>query len=391
MNRNRKLAVALTFVLILASAALVAFSMQPSARDLLVASLTAVDEITDGHAIVAIEVDMPDQSVSGTAEVWGKLAVGPNGEPAFRVEILEASEAGMAGKTAVSDGTQVWLWNATENVVYTGTHEELAAMMAEKMEEQDWEAMADEAGYTIPAEHDEKHAEDMPQTAEEAVDKLLEYATAERIGNENLNGTDAVALRLIPIAEMMPDEVRATGGLLNVWLRAGDNAPLAVELAGNSIGYGKATATQLEINQGIDNAIFTFDIPEGAEVVRIVDMEMPEHEEKTAVSPDFAPLAATELPEGATFMEQSTIRGAIVDRYNLPDGRSFMVAQSAITIDLPFGEGETETAVRGTTGTINADEEGGRAILSWSENGINFWVGGDITADEALMVAESLN
>jgi len=389
MNRNRKLVIALTFVLILASVALVSFAMQPSARDLLVASLTAVDEITDGHAIVAIEADMPDQSVNGTAEVWGKLAVGPNEEPAFRIEILEASEAGMVGKTAVSDGTQIWLWDATENVVYTGTHEELAAMMVQQMEDKDWEAMADEAGYAIPADR-EKNVEDMPQTAEEAIDKLLEYATAERMGSETLNGTDAVALRLIPIAEMMPDEVRATGGLLNVWLRAGDNAPLAVELAGNSIGYGKATATQLEINQGLDNAIFTFDIPEGAKVVRIVDMEMPEHEEKTAVSPDFTPLAATELPEGATFMEQSTIRGAIVDRYSLPDGRSFMVAQSAVDIDLPFGEGETETAVRGVTATINADEEGGRAILSWSENGINFWVGGDITADDALMVAESL-
>jgi hypothetical protein len=42
------------------------------------------------------------------------LNVGPNGEPAFRLTVLSASEPRLAGLTAVSDGVQFWLYNAAE-------------------------------------------------------------------------------------------------------------------------------------------------------------------------------------------------------------------------------------------------------------------------------------
>jgi hypothetical protein len=36
------------------------------------------------------------------------------------------------------------------------------------------------------------------------------------------------------------------------------------------------------------------------------------------------------------------------------------------------------------------DAENGRTLLNWSENDIQYWIGGDLTAAEALAIAESL-
>jgi len=109
---------------------------------------------------------------------------------------------------------------------YKKQREELKAKMAEHQESHD-HSQFDRPDY---------NPEEWPETPEEAVDKLLEYFTAERDGGENVDGTDVNKLRLIPIPEQVPEEMRANGGLLNIWLRASDNAPLAAEYAGGAVG-----------------------------------------------------------------------------------------------------------------------------------------------------------
>ena len=104
MTHKRKSLIILAVLLILASTGLVAFAMQPSARDLLVESLEMTELITDGHAIATVEFDAQGESGSGMVELWGKVGMGPNGEPAFRAEVLEASLSEFVGITAVTDG-----------------------------------------------------------------------------------------------------------------------------------------------------------------------------------------------------------------------------------------------------------------------------------------------
>jgi hypothetical protein len=223
MTRNRKLILPLGALFAVVALAAVVMMVRASADDLLYQSARLVAGATNGHAVLSFEFEAPEKSGSGTVEVWGRKDVGPNGEPAFRVELLKASEERKEsiGSTAVSDGTQVWFYRADSNTVYVGTVEEMKARLKDGHGEE-------LTGHDLPY-YDEA---EMPQTPEEAVDKLLEYFTAERAGTTEINGMAANQLHLIPIPEQMPDEFRANGGLLDVWLRIDDGAPLGVEFRG---------------------------------------------------------------------------------------------------------------------------------------------------------------
>jgi outer membrane lipoprotein-sorting protein len=386
-TRKRFLSILLALVVLAGTAVAIGAFVIPTAEDLLVQALETSQTITDGHAILEVSLDTPEKSMSGTAEAWGRLDAGPNGEPAFRFELLTADEADLIGTIAVSDGTQFWLWNPTENVVLTGQFEELYARLAEEMAGQEFD-------HNFEPEGDFDEAE-IPETPEEAVAKLLEYFTAERAGSDAIGDTNVNTVRLIPIPEQMPEEVRAAGGLLNVWLRDGDSAPVGIEYVGSALGSGVARATFLEINQGIDDAVFTFSIPDGATVIDAADIELPdkdELEEAAAVEPDFALLTPTTLPDEATLRETTNVRGAIVERYGLPNGRSFTIAQGRTSVNLAPAEGGESVTVRGVSGMLYTEDGNGqsRTLLNWSEGEIQYWVGGDLTGEEALAIAESL-
>ncbi len=385
MNRNRYLIPLGALMAVFALGAVV-MMVRANADDMLHQAARLLADTQDAHAVIELEMETPERNSSGTVEVWGRRDAGPDGEPAFRVEVLESSKPESAGMIAVGDGTQVWIWNPAKNTVYVGTREEMKAKMAEhdgEFAHSDFDR----------SEYPEFNEEDMPETPEEAVDKLLEYFTAERNGSEDVAGTAANALRLIPIPEAIPEEMRANGGLLNVWLRADDNAPLSMEYTGGAIGYGKATATLLELDQGIADEIFTFAIPEGAEVVQLADLEPPASlsEEEAAAAADFDLLSPAEVPSAARLEGISELRGAIVQRYRLPDGESFTIAQGAAgaAAESPEANGQP-VSLRGVEGLLFSDDAGQRTLLTWSEGDVTFWIGGDLTADEALGIAESL-
>ncbi|GAB4281572.1 MAG: hypothetical protein Kow0080_35200 [Candidatus Promineifilaceae bacterium] len=393
MKQNRKVWITLIVVLILATAGLVAAT--PSASDLLTDALTNLENATDVQAIVEMEVETPEMSSSGSVAVWGQLDAGPNGEPAFRVEVLSSTFAeAPIGLTAVGDGTTFWVWHPEENIVLTDSYEALAQAAMEKMSEHEGEMPfnADD----LPAHDDADH----PETAEEAVAQLLEYVTAERDGMADIGSDRAHQIRLVPIPEQMPEEVRAIGGFVNVWVRADDRAPLGAEFVESAVGSARVTAVDLRLNEGIDPGVFTFSIPEDATVLTVADLQAMA-EAKAAfdaaamedVDPDFAVLAPESVPGDAVLLEQVNVQGAVVQRYAMSDGRDFSITQSDKDVVayglLPDGYGEAVT-VRGADGRFFQDDNGMRSLLTWQENGITFVIGGDLTTEEALAVAESL-
>ena len=384
-TKRRTILIALTVLIAVVSVGLLAAVIIPSADELLTQSLETLETVTDGHAIVETTVELPEKTVSGTFEIWGKFSADPDGRPSVRVEVLAASEAELVGLTAVSDGTQSWLYNPNRNTVVVGQAEELAPLLAEKI-----------AGYEGEWGHSgdfDPETADIPETPADAVAKMLEYFTAERNGQEEVAGTDAYLLRLIPIPEQMPDEFRIAGGYINLWLRTGDKLPLAAEYAEGALGYGKFQATLAEINTGLDDSIFTFVIPEGVEVIEatelVAELEALEHSNEAV---DFETLTPTDLPEEAIAAETQQIGGAVIQRYNLPEGRSFVVAQGpSMPLDVPAEATSTETViVRGVEGTLYSNDEDTRALLTWSEGEVSFLVGGDLSAEQAAAIAESL-
>lgn len=379
--RNQKTYLVLAVVILIASVALVAFALQPSAKDLMLQAIETMQTTTDGHAVATFTMTTPEESATGTIAVWGKLSEDPETPPSFRLEVLDASEADMVGLTAVSDGNNFWLYDPAENKVLVGTAAEAADMMAEQMAGKEFEHEFDHEAF-------DGEEMDHPETPEEAVDKLLEYFTAERIADVQIGQTNAHGLRLIPIPEQMPDEVRAAGGFLRVYVRPEDGAPLSVEYAEGMMGSGSATATLLEINQGVDDSLFTFAIPAGTEVVTLADLKPEELSAEEVAA--LAVLTPAALPADASYVETTGMRGAVVQRYNRADGRSFTVAQGPANAVSERGDTGTAVTVRGVEGTLFTNEDDTQALLTWSDGATTFWVGGNLTSAEALTIAESL-
>ncbi len=361
-------------ILLLAAAVSAFVMVQPKAKEILIETLETTKTIDDAHAIVNIVLDSPEEKASATVEVWGRHE--DDGPGAFRLEVLDTDKDEAVGAVVVSDGETLWAYSPAKGQVFVGTVEEAKAAMQEK------QPMRDEF---------DMEEFDHPQNAEEAVDKLLEYFEVGRTGSESIAGGDAYQLELKPIPEQMPDEYTAVGGLVYLWIDKSRNVPLAASYTGGSMGEASITAVELEVNAGVDEALFTFEIPEGVEVVSFADMK-PESLtlDEAAASAEFDILTPEGTPEGATLVDVLDMQGTIVQRYNLSDGGSFSIAQGNSDETPKPSTEEQAVEVRGVTGSLFASEDGDRVLLTWSEGDLHFYIAGNLTPDQALAIANSL-
>jgi len=293
MNKKRNTWLIAGTVILLAALVSAFIIMQPSAKDILTQTLETLKTVENAHAVIVINADTPEEKVSATVEVWGVHAEDSPG--AFRLEVLETDKEEAVGAVIISDGETVWAYSPAKGKVFTGTAEEAKAVMEEKQPMRD--------------EFDMEEFEH-PENAEEAVEKLLEYFEAERTGTETIADANAYQLELKPIPEQMPAEYTAVGGLINLWIDKSRSVPLAATYMGGSMGEVSITAVELEINAGVDEALFSFEIPDGVEVVGFADLK-PESIslDEAAASAEFEVLTPDVTPEGATLVDVLNVKG----------------------------------------------------------------------------------
>ena len=374
MNTKRNTWLVVGVVILLAALVSAFVAMQPSAKDILVKTIESSKTIENGHAVISISVDSPEEKASAIVEVWGVHA--EDGPGAFRLEVLETDKEEAVGMVIVSDGETVWAYSPAKGKVFTGTAEEAKAAMEEK------QPMGDKF---------EMEEFDHPENAEEAVEKLLEYFEIARTGTETVANESAYQLELKPIPEQMPAEYTAVGGLVNLWVDQSRSVPVAVAYTGGSMGEINITALELEINQGVDETLFSFEIPTDVEVVGFADMK-PESLtlDEAAASADFAFLSPDTTPDGATLIDVLNVKGMIVQQYILPEDGSFTIAQGQVDEAKKPSTEEQTVDVRGVTGSLFVSEENSKVLLSWTEGEVTFYIAGNITAEQALEIAESL-
>lgn len=381
MNKKRNLWIAISAVILLPALVAGVSLLQPSAEDILVETLETLKTLTDVHAIVTFEADTIEKDSSGMLEVWARR--GEDGPGAFRIEVLESSDAKNLGAVIVSDGETLWAYFPAENKVLVGTPEEAQAMM----EQSDF--MAGEFG-ELAADHDEF---ERPEDANEAVERLLEYVTASISGSESVAGETAHLIELEPIPERMPSEFAAIGGSINLWIGQESSLPLAAAYIGGAMGEVSITVLNYDLNAGLADNVFQFEIPAGAEIVKFEDLKPQSLTlEEAGESAEFELLTPAETD--ATLIDIFDVRGILVQRYTLPEGGSFTIAQG-IADDLTDGfsppTGESQPVeVRGTTGQLMEAESGEQVLLTWTEGELFYSVAGDLSPEEALLIAESL-
>lgn len=374
MNKKRNVWLIAGGVTVLAALVSAFVMMQPTAKDILTQTLETSKTIENGHAVVNISMDSLEEDASATVEVWGVHA--EDGPGAFRLEVLETDKEEAVGAVIVSDGKTVWAYSPAKNTVFMGTAEEAKSMMEEKQpmrEEFDMEEF------------------DHPENVEEAVEKLLEYFEAQRTGSDTVANSDAYTLELKPIPEQMPAEYTAIGGLINLWIDKNRSLPLAAAYTGGSMGEVRVTALELEVNQGVNEALFSFEIPDGAKIVGFADMK-PESLslDEAAASAEFEVLTPDMVPDGATLVDVLNVKGMIVQQYTLPEGDSFSIAQGQADEAKKPSTEEQAVEVRGVAGSLFASEENDKVLLTWSEGEVSFYVAGNLTAEQAIEIAESL-
>lgn len=367
---------------------------QPTAETILVQMLENDQMVTDGHAVVKFDVNSIEKDTSGTLEIWAVPGEKGNTEKnhgAFRVEVLEATDEKAQGAVIVSDGTTLWAYSPSENKVFVGTPEEARAMM------ESGDFMPGDFGQFLDNKDGMPEGSDFehPENAQEAIEKLQEYVNINKSGTETVAGENAYILKLDPIVEQMPSQYAAVGGTINLWVGKDNHLPLAASYTGGLIGEANFSVLSFEINAGVDESLFTFEVPADAEEISFADIK-PESLTLNAAGEvaSFDLLTLAETPAGATLVDVLEKQGAIVQLYTLPESGYFAIAQgkSGDFLDqdgVPGVEGQS-VELRNTTGLLFESEAGDKVMLTWTEGDLFFSIAGDLTSEQALNIAEAL-
>ena len=301
----------------------------------------------DIHATWELTLDVGVIQDQLVVEVWRKQP------DKLRAEVLEAASVEFRGMTLVSDGTQAWLHNFSRHEVTAG----------------------------------EPKAVKLPlvQDVIESIDGLIRTANA---GQVKLLGTEKISAGETYKLEMP----YPNGGQALLWISKEYWVPLKVEYTSQTLGKGTLAARSLELNTGLSDSIFLFEVPADAQVTQTGG------EKSQALTLDeararagFPLLVPAYLPQGVTLLSVFQLGEAIALYYDGFIPFSIVQSRSEAIAQVPQTGPAQKIALRGTEATLITDEAQGGIFLAWSENGVSVSIAGAISVEEALRVAESLS
>jgi outer membrane lipoprotein-sorting protein len=327
---------------------------RPAAEEI-VAKLQEVEAGTeDAHAILEISAKGEGMDEELVVEVWEKK---PN---KFRAELLEANDPELAGAISVTNGQQFWAYQPSQNEVVVG------------------EVGPDEPSSFRGAIRD----------IEDMIRQVLDATDAKLAGEEDVAGVATYKLELTP--REGDETFLPAGSKATLWVDQERWVVLQAHFSGGIAGEGWMRVRSFELNAGIADDRFQFQIPEGAEVTKAEDKQ-PKHLtlDEARAQADFTLLVPTYVPEGVTLVDVLTMGEAFILHYD-HSTTSFSVIQgfSDGVREAPTGQ-KTKVTVRGQTANLIADSLGNN-FLTWVEDGLTITIAGRISQDEILQVAESL-
>jgi len=327
----------------------------------------------DAHAVVEFSGQVEGLDVKAVVELWEK-------KPGkLRAEVLEASEAGLEGIVSVTDGQQVWLYHPGENEVLTGSVGELEIQ---------------ETGSRI-------NPQQLLALTEEWIQWILDHFDVELAGEENLGGVATYKLELTPKQGEEASLPIPIEGTATLWVEQERWIVLQAHADGGSLGEGWLRVRSFDLNAGVADDRFQFEIPAGAEVVQIEDTRpVPLTLDEARAQAEFPLLVPAYVPEGVTLTEVSAVGSTFVLRYGHA-ATSFTIVQRLEEAEAPgqptYPAGpiprdsavEQEVTVRGQA-AILVTGDAGDSLLSWTEEGVSITIAGHVDQIQVLQVAESL-
>jgi outer membrane lipoprotein-sorting protein len=376
----------LMLLMILASLALAACAQgeQITAEKIIEGMKQTRETTRDAHAVAQIATTGGEQAGNFVLEVWtrktDKTDAAGNPIAQLRAKVLEASKDEVVGSEFVNDGETIWLYNPTENKVITGKLDDLKR---------------GDVGTQDPTAQMMRMQEQLQQ--------LLDGSDVEIVSeNEVVAGREAWQVKLTPKAET--SEQLQLGSVVNttLWIGKDRYIPLRASVDAGDLGKLDATVREIQLDEGVDAALFTFTPPEGAEVVDAAELAKQARPQTTSLedaraNASFPVLAPSPLPQGVVLDEVQVLSmGGETVLQNYSGSVSFSLVQSASDNGMddrmaPFGARTQSVTVRGETGTLitgTGNEQG--TLLRWQENGVTIIVAGTLNAEQAQAIAASL-
>lgn len=346
--------VSVTILLVAVVVALAGCGQRITAEEIVAKMQETLESTRDAHAIVTGQATGQGQDLSATVEVWEQA---PN---KVRAQVLEANEPRLLGAIMVTDGSQGWYYEPAGNRVMVGK----------------------------PGDLEMPLPEEILLSMQDTIQQVLDVTDVELAGEEALAGREAYKLILTP---KQGSDLQAVNGTATLWVDKEQWIVLKATFEAVGMAQGNMEVRSFELNPGLPGDLFTFEVPEGVEVVEVeaedpVSLSLDEARAQAA----FGLLVPGYVPEGATLVEVFKVGESIILRYNHSAQVAFTVIQGPeLAGPPPIGASEERT-VRGQAATVVADEAGGNTFLYWTENGVTISVAGHIGLDEAIKVAESL-
>jgi outer membrane lipoprotein-sorting protein len=330
---------------------------RPTAEEIVAKVQETVDSTHDAHAIVTATLDASGQNITAKAEIWEKS---PN---KVRAVVLESSQPDLVGSVAVSDGQQAWFYSPAENRVMTGNAGEMETPLPQEM-------LGELQGL---------------------IQRVLDVSDAELAGEETVAGQKAYKLTLTPKPDADQTLPFIGSGTAVLWVDEERWIVLKATFEASALGQGSMEVESFELNPGLPDDLFQFEVPEGAEVVQVQPSQVePLTLDEAKAQAGFPLLVPETVPEGATLVDVFKTGDSFVLRYDHSPQVSFTVIQGSELISPPPLGNSQGITVRGQDATVITDEAEGNTFLYWTENGVTITVAGHIGLDEALKVAESL-
>lgn len=322
------------------------------------------------HSVV--DITIVGQAVNGTlkSEIWNLI---PNKS---RTVVLQSSIAQFSnGSIIVSDGKQIWQYNPQQKVVYN--------------------AQLSTGSTGTPTLTSGEAAADQSQLTFNLVRSFFTQSNGNLVSSSaSVNGHAAYDIAITPQAQTSGSATSNLNYAGDVFLDKTTNLPLRVTVRVQGIGQITLDFITLDLNQQVDQTLFTFTPPPGVKVV-------PFPTDSSAAGG--ITLAQAQQQAGYHLLSIPTSKTAYqllsVDALGAPGNQIYTLNyQTGPNIKFTISEGKPlanlpvagqHISLRGTTGTIST--AGSAPSISWTEKGVGIQIVGPLSADQLTAIANLLS
>ncbi len=312
---------------------------------------TKQDSIEDYSYTMYMTMEFGDQTMETEGDMMYKK---PN-----KLKTIQTQPAEMAGSITVSDGETIWIYNSQQNTV----------MIME-----------------LPEQNEQDYLQ--------IIGMMLNESDFSLEGVEKVDGRTTYVINMAPKDES--DDLGMLGDV-KVWVDKETWMPLKMEMKdadGNpmySVEY-----RNFQINTGISDDEFQFEIPEGAEVKTMDEMMLPQAMtlEEAGEEATFDILVPSYIPDGYEFDNAMVIQG-FVETVSL----TYKNGDERVGISETVFEDEPQTSpIMDSAEVVSINDVEGKLVtiyndnkmLQWEIGNIQLTISGTLDKEELIQIAESI-